>query len=141
MKRTLFVSLIILALCIILPASVNAQVIVPANKAWTKTGIIVANGDQVTAAVTGSITLDPNVTTTADGMKVVSGPAQKLINAYDRGALLGRVGKKGVPFLIGANGRVTVAGAGELYFGINDDKVKNNTGAYAVTVSVNGKAK
>lgn len=58
MKRTLFVSLIILALCIILPASVNAQVIVPANKAWTKTGIIVANGDQVTAAVTGSITLD-----------------------------------------------------------------------------------
>jgi lipopolysaccharide export system protein LptA len=139
MKRTFSAAMLLLAICIVLPLSLNAQIVIPAKKEWTKTAITVANGDQVVVTATGTITLDPNVTTDANGMKIVSGPENVLIKG-NRGGLIARVGKKSVPFFVGANGKFIVAGAGLLYFGINDNKVKNNSGEYTLTVTVNGKA-
>jgi hypothetical protein len=141
MKKNFVAILVLLVVGLVLPASLNAQVSIPAKKAWTKTAITVANGDQVTVQVTGTITLDPSVTTTAEGLKISSGPEHVLLKSFNRGGLIARVGKKGVPFFVGANGKFNVGGAGILYFGINDDVVKNNSGAYTVTVTVNGQKK
>lgn len=136
MKKIILSSLLMAAICFVLPASLKAQVTVPANKAWTKTTITVKNGDKVTVTASGTITLDVNVTTGPDGLKV-SATDHCAIRGANRGAIIGRVGKKGVPFAIGANGTLSVAGDGILYLGINDDNVKNNSGSYTVTVKVN----
>jgi hypothetical protein len=135
----IFISLFIMG--IMIPASLDAQVVVKGNKAWTKTKISVAKNDKVQVQVTGTVTLDPNVTCTADGLKISSGPEHIAIKNVNRGALVAKVGKNGAPFLIGASGQFIVGPEGKLMFGINDDNVKNNTGAFTLTVTVNGTAK
>jgi len=130
-----------MVLSMVLPICLNAQVVVNANKAWTKTKVMVAIDDKVQIQAAGTITLDPSVSCTADGLKIVSGPEHVVMKNVNRGALIAKVGKKGVPFQVGANGQFIAGTAGALYFGINDDALKNNAGAYNLSITINGQAK
>ncbi|HTL02221.1 MAG TPA: hypothetical protein VL243_08340, partial [Vicinamibacterales bacterium] len=47
------------------------------------------------------------------------------------GLLIGRVGN-GRPFAIGAESDVTMPANGRLYFGVNDDDVRDNVGDFVV---------
>ena len=50
-------------------------------------------------------------------------------------ALIGRVGESNDYFFIGGDGgAVRVRGNGRLYLGINDDYLRDNSGAFRVTV-------
>ena len=49
------------------------------------------------------------------------------------GALIGRIGN-GAPFGIGNQTSVPMPASGELYLGINDDQVADNTGGFVVDV-------
>jgi len=137
MKTTGIYWMVITVALMMCSAGVNAQVTVVAKKAWTKTEISVVNGDRIVIQVTGTITLDPNVKCTPEGLRIVSGPEHVMMKGFNRGGLICKVGKKGIPFYIGAGNTVNVAGTGVLFFGVNDDKVKNNAGEYKVTVTVN----
>jgi hypothetical protein len=47
------------------------------------------------------------------------------------GILIGRVGNS-QPFVIGAESDVTMPASGRLYFGVNDDDVRDNTGSFVI---------
>ena len=138
-KISLFITVLIIS-ALIVSASVQGQVVIPANKAWTATKIMVNKGDQVEIQASGSATLDPSVSTDPDGLKIVSGPEAVLISGINRGALLVKIGKKGIPFQGGSNGKFMAGTTGALYFGLNDDKPKNNQGAYHINITINGQA-
>ena len=116
----------------------NAYVI-QANQPWTDTGIQVNAGDQVTFRVTGQIG-------TMQGQPTV-GPEGKTGETSDKypmptmqaGALIGRVGT-GAPFSIGSEqAPIQMQSGGSLLLGINDDFFGDNTGAFSVTIQVNGR--
>jgi hypothetical protein len=48
------------------------------------------------------------------------------------GALIGRIGDRGVPFGIGNQTSLTMPDAGQLFLGINDDEVSDNSGSFTV---------
>jgi hypothetical protein len=141
MKKTILLFAGIMVLGLLIPLCLNAQVMVNGNKSWVKTKIQIAIDDRVQVQAVGTVTLDPNVTCSADGLKIVSGPEHVAIKGVNRGALIARIGKKGVPFQIGSNGQFIAGSSGWLYFGINDDAVKNNSGAYNLTITINGQSK
>jgi hypothetical protein len=52
------------------------------------------------------------------------------------GALIGRVGESGAPFLVGKSNRMPVDRAGTLYLRINDDILSDNEGWVEVRIDV-----
>ncbi len=56
------------------------------------------------------------------------------------GALAGRIGAEGQPFLVGTGGAFVATSTGELLFQVNDNKFTNNAGSFTVTVTRSGDA-
>jgi hypothetical protein len=114
-----------------MPAS---SLVIPANVAWTPTGVAIAGQTTLAVAATGDIMIAPNVSSGIAGNVAQAPPnAQYPVRNAPGGALIGRVGN-GTPFLIGSTDRVTVRGSGMLMVGINDDNVTDNTGNFTVSV-------
>ncbi len=113
----------------------GAQTInVPANQAWTGTGLQVNQGDQLTFRAAGRIHWGPaaNQIVGPNGGRGISGNYP--VPTAGVGALIGRVGNS-QPFLIPMNGEtVTMPASGQLYLGINDDNVSDNSGAFQVQI-------
>lgn len=109
---------------------------VPANQPWTATGIRVTEGQTVTFAVQGEVQLS----TAGDDRATAAGAAAGR-RAADRaplpsalaGALVGRIGN-GAPFGIGNQTLVPMPATGELFLGVNDDEVGDNSGGFVVDV-------
>jgi hypothetical protein len=108
---------------------------VPANQAWTDTGILVNQGDRVAFQASGEIAYGRSAgqTATPDG-----GPdrrAQYPIPTISVGALLGRVGTS-APFAIGTQTQpLPMPASGRLFLGINDNELTDNSGFYTVVVT------
>ncbi len=117
-----------------MPDSV-AGVRVPANQRWTSTGIRVVEGQSVAFSVQGEVQLSTSqddragAAGSAAGRRAASAP---LPNAL-AGALIGRVGN-GAPFGIGNQGVVPMPASGELFLGVNDDELADNSGGFVVDV-------
>jgi len=112
------------------------NVTVVANQMWTPTGITVRRGEVLVFNTTGEIQLsgDPN-----DKAQVLGalgqrrpGPGAPLPSEF-AGALVGRVGNGG-PFTVGNGTPVTMPEAGQLFLGINDDAVGDNSGQFNVSI-------
>jgi len=118
-----------------MPASASG-VRVPANQPWTSTGIRVTEGQTVTFNVQGEVQLS----TSGDDRATAAGAAVNR-RAADRaplpsalaGALVGRIGN-GAPFGIGNQTVVPMPATGELFLGVNDDEVGDNSGGFVVDV-------
>jgi hypothetical protein len=108
---------------------------VPANVAWTDTGIDVNAGDTLTFTATGQVTFirGAGSGTTAAGdaaMKSNSYPVPRM----PVGALIGQVGASS-PFFIGAStDPVRMPANGRLKLGVNDDAFGDNSGAFHVVI-------
>jgi hypothetical protein len=116
-------------------AAVSRQVSVPGNQAWTDSGLDVRDGDRITVAATGQIRLSANRTHIAGpgGAGAIRSPNYP-VPAVPAGALIGRVGD-GAPFLIGlGRASIAISGNGRLHLGINDDDVRDNSGAFEVRI-------
>jgi hypothetical protein len=107
---------------------------VPANQAWTDTGITVNQGDRVSFQASGEITYgrSPGQTATPDG------GADRRANYPDPsvpvGALIGKVGKS-APFGIGTQGQpLGMPASGRLMIGVNDNELADNGGFFTVVV-------
>jgi hypothetical protein len=115
----------------------GAGIAVPGNQQWTPTGMTVRRGDVLTFNTTGEVRLG-----TGEGADV-AGSGGSLARRYAEGAplprnyagaLIARVGN-GQPFPIGDQTRVTMPAAGQLFLGINDDHVPDNSGGFRVQIT------
>jgi hypothetical protein len=102
----------------------------PAGAGWVDSGFVLEAGQQVTITAYGqAITAPINVF----GPASVSGPdgQSHICPNYDGappcamdyapyGALVGKIGSDGTPFLIGSNSTFTAGSSGSLYLAVND---------------------
>ena len=108
---------------------------VPGNQAWTATGMRVNQGDRLSFRASGQVRW-------GSGARDVAGPGGgRAINpnypvaTAGGGGLIGRVGN-GQPFMIPSNGAtVAMPASGQLYLGINDDNVSDNSGSFRVHIA------
>jgi hypothetical protein len=109
------------------------QLVVPAQQAWTPTGITVGRGDRLTINASGQIKFAAanEATATPNGSNERS-PDNPLPNV-PTGALIGRIGN-GQPFAIGAQTQIQAPAAGQLFLGINDTHMPDNSGSYNVEI-------
>jgi hypothetical protein len=116
-------------------------VAVPGTQAWTPTGVAVRKGDVLTFSATGEIRLstDASDIATATGARSQRRSQSAPIPAVYAGALIAKVGTRGVPFPIGERQTVTMPAAGQLFLGINDDHVGDNQGGYRVVIQRNSR--
>ena len=108
---------------------------VPANVAWTDTGIDVRAGDMVSFAASGQIMFgrDSSMTASADGNPSMRNQSYP-VSGVSVGTLIGRVGRT-APFVIGTNRRaIQMPAGGRLLLGVNDDGRSDNSGAFNVVI-------
>ena len=108
---------------------------VSGTQQWTPTGIVVRRGEVLTITTTGEVRLSTDGSDTAGsaGSKAQRKAAGAPIPDAFAGALIARVGN-GAPFPIGDQKTVTVPAAGQLFLGINDDHVEDNSGGFRVNI-------
>ena len=112
----------------------GAGISVAANQQWTPTGLTVRSGDVLTFNASGEAQLGNGATAkpsgTGDGRRIENGPLPQV----PAGALIAKVGN-GAPFPVGGpTATVTMPAAGQLFLGVNDDFVGDNSGGYRVDV-------
>lgn len=110
-------------------------IVVPANVAWTDTGITVNNRSRLTFNATGNIMLAEGLSSGIGGSPAATAPNLKYpVADAPAGALIGRIGN-GRPFLIGGNTQPQMSGSGRLMLGVNDDHVPDNSGSFYVVIT------
>lgn len=119
------------------PKGIVKKLVVPATVNWIDTGIALKNGQKIAFHSEGQICLK-------DGSLDCCGPDGipgktsfwATMEYANLGALLGRIGEEGKPFVIGSQQGGTIQGGGELYLGINDSVHKDNKGYFNVTLEI-----
>jgi hypothetical protein len=123
----------------------ETEIRVQANRAWTTTGMQVAQGERIAFEATGDIRIGPNVMAGLDGNKDLAQRASYPVRSLGAGALIGRVGaapsrspfgsRGSAAFAIGSNREpIVMPAGGELQLGINDDKFDDNSGWFTVRI-------
>jgi hypothetical protein len=111
-------------------------VTVRGTQQFTNTGITVQSGEFIGFEATGQITYsrDRDASVGPEGRGDATTPRAPLPD-LPIGALIGKVGPNGTPFLIGnATTGVAMPASGVLMLGINDDRVSDNSGSFQVVV-------
>ena len=114
----------------------SAAVVVNAKQQWTTTGITVRRGETLTFSTTGEVQLsgagdDVAVATGAkSGRMATDAPLRNVIV----GALIGRIGN-GRPFGIGDQATIVAPASGQLFLGINERQLNDNTGEFRVEIT------
>lgn len=110
-------------------------VTVAANQEWTPTGIRVRSGETVRFRSSGQVQLSADANDKAQPAGAFGG--RKAANAQvpdvPVGALIGRI-DNGRPFPIGDQTELAMPATGQLFLGVNDDAVGDNTGQFTVAV-------
>lgn len=108
---------------------------VPANQHWTATGIRVNESQTVNFNVQGEVQLSTSSDDRATAAGAASGRRAERapLPSALAGALIGRIGN-GAPFGIGNQTVVPMPATGELFLGVNDDEVGDNSGGFVVDV-------
>jgi hypothetical protein len=125
----------------------QAVVTVPGNQAWTPTGTLVNAGDEVTITATGGVAMSSG----SAPMSPAGDPRSCLIAAngpYGWRAspfpdvnlpcwsLIGKIGENGRAFFVGANRGLRATSSGQLYLGVNDNALGDNSGNWVATINV-----
>ena len=119
------------------PASAaGATIEIPGNQAWVDTGIGVQPGDTVTISASGAVSM---------GGGWAPGPPAGLPRSCDGlgfpapnarcWSLIGRVGENGPSFYVGSGRSLRAPAGGELYLGVNDNILGDNTGSWTAVIS------
>jgi hypothetical protein len=115
-------------------------VAVAGNTQWTPTGMTVRQGERLTFATTGEVQLSTDAADLANANGARSGrkSPSAAVPAAAAGALIAKVGN-GEAFPIGENQTVTMPANGQLFLGINDDHVGDNSGGFRVQITRAGR--
>ena len=116
---------------------IEENLVVDAQQQWMDTGLHVNAGDVVSFRADGTIQMTTGVDDRATPSGSLSGRTAANAPRPDirAGTLLVRIGNSVEAY--GANGSFTARRSGELFLGVNDDHVLDNSGHYRVFVSVN----
>jgi hypothetical protein len=120
-----------------LPAATSGSgFVVNAKQQWTSTGLIVRRGEQLTFNTTGEIMFGPGPD---DGATPAGAKSGRMDNAVPLprtmvGALIGRIGN-GEPFAIGNQTTVGMPASGQLFLGVNDNNLTDNSGEFRVEIT------
>jgi hypothetical protein len=119
-----------------LPVDQGTSIHVPANGAWTATGISVQRGQTIRFSQSGQVQLSQDASDTAPvaGKAGSPAPPKAPMPGTLRGALIGRIGG-GRPFGIGDMASIVAPATGPLYLAINDDVLTDNSGEFVVAIS------
>jgi len=111
-------------------------VTIPTNQTWSNSGMDVSRGQVIHFRATCNTTLsqNPGDNGTPNGANSGRMAGNSPLPGVTGGMLIGRVGNS-QPFAIGADADVTMPASGRLYFGVNDDDVRDNTGSFVVSIS------
>ena len=126
------------------PPPEHVDVDVPATVWWTDSGIDVSAGDVLRVEATGTVTAaigDPRTVVGPDGS---ANPEFKSANRDEHGmqvggghaALIGTFSRDWPPFLIGASKTLRIDRDGHLFLSVNDGGLDNNSGKFAVSVTI-----
>lgn len=121
-------------------ATVGQLIVVDPNDRWTATGVFVGAGDTLTFDAEGTVQLSTDTNDVASpagahsGRRAPDAPLQR----RPAGALIARIGNS-APLFVGARGSFRAPVDGELFLGVNDDFLRDNTGDFRVTVDVTGR--
>ncbi len=111
----------------------TAPIRVPANVEWVSTGLYVESGQTfqlsvLGKAITGPLSVYPGAISDPAGQtwnlgcgEYEGAPPPCAMDYAPYGALVGRVGPSGVPFLIGNASSFTTPASGYLYLAVNDN--------------------
>lgn len=116
----------------------RTEVSVPADRAWTDTGVEVEVGDVVEVTSSGEIVHDTSQPEAVgpDGDTRTDLRIYNVVPDVNHAALIGRIGDDPAPpFLVGASKQWVADRSGHLYLGINDVGVGNNTGSFTSIVT------
>lgn len=117
----------------------NAGIVVNSKQQWTPTGITVRRGETLTFNSTGEVRLSE----AADDVAVPAGARSgrmapdSPIPGSIAGSLIGRIGN-GRPFGIGDQTTLVAPAAGQLFLGVNDGHLNDNTGEFRVEITRSG---
>jgi hypothetical protein len=118
-------------------AQASSNIVVSSRNQWTPTGITVRRGQVLNFTTTGEIQLSPDTNDMASvaGSKTGRRPTARapLPNEL-AGALIARIGNSR-PFGIGDQTSWPVPASGQLFLGINDDSLGDNTGEFRVAIT------
>jgi len=116
----------------------SLKVSVAGDKKWVDTGMDVNAGDKLHITATGTVDFsDKKGVTPAGAPREWKDTLRDLmLLSAGRGALVGQVGndRAATPFLVGADGTVTMLTSGRLFLGVNQDSLYKPTGAYEVHI-------
>ena len=109
---------------------------VPGGAGWIPTGIFVRRGEVLTFSTTGQVQLSaaPEDVASAAGARSQRVSPDAALTDVAAGALIAKVGD-GPPFPIGDAASATMPAGGQLWLGINDGRLADNTGGFRVTVN------
>jgi hypothetical protein len=108
---------------------------VQAREGWTRTGLMLRAGQTVQFAASGEIRWGPNRKDGPAGERNSPYNQNRPMPRMNAAALIGRIGEQGDPFFIGGDrSPVRVRASGELWLGINDDYLQDNTGWFTVVI-------
>jgi hypothetical protein len=103
---------------------------------WVFTGFTVEKGDTLVISVEGTVQLseDGNDRATAAGSENRRLAPRAPMPREFAGALIGRIGNS-APFAIGDQVQIITPAGGELYLGVNDDHLADNSGRFRVRIT------
>lgn len=110
---------------------------VSARTPWTPTGIFVRRGETLHLNTRGEIRLseDPDDVAHSAGARSQRRPLGTApLPNHLAGALIGRIGN-GAPFPIGDQTSIAAPAGGQLFLGINDDELSDNSGEFIVQIT------
>jgi hypothetical protein len=118
----------------VMPASAapGAHVRVPADAGWVASGVFFTTGDSFDLrangmAITGPLSEYPGARSGPDGQTTLCLVAEVpftpcALEGAPYGALVGKIGVGGTPFLIGSGGSFVAGNSGELFLSVNDNQ-------------------
>lgn len=114
-------------------------VVVNSKQQWTRTGLTVRQGETLTFNSTGEVRLGLGADDMASPAGAKSGrmaPDAPLPNSL-AGSLIGRIGN-GRPFGIGDQTTIVAPASGQLFLGVNDGHLNDNSGEFRVEITRSG---
>jgi hypothetical protein len=111
-------------------------VTIPGNTRWMGTGIFVRSGERLSLQSEGTVYLRSGSTDAATpaGASDARRASGSELPGELAGALIGRVGPQGEAFGIGDQSNISMPESGELFLGINDDELSDNSGQFTVRI-------
>jgi len=110
-------------------------IILRGDEKWLKTGINLKKNQSVLFSISGFITIKKDHKVYQFGELEVIWNKKKQLPTQPTGAVIAKIGKKGIPFYIGNNkAPFVIKKKGTLFLGINDFNLTDNSGKFTVRI-------